>query len=214
MCFHCIVSVKRLRRAQSPNIQKLLEGKIIVYLFRITADLHICLDIGVEKAFPGRQENSGGIAAGAVQQPAVKLEQQRNQSTSLGQFIEHTKRDVWGFINILVHLAFSASIVFSLPSTTYKFLRFNQFSQSACFEQRTALCGVIFLLFQRCEAYQSKSLISQFSQINAIKQLYELLQCSGQHTGLQIPQTSVRIRIGALLQLFPKLYIRCSFILI
>ncbi|CAL6073599.1 Hypothetical_protein [Hexamita inflata] len=105
MCFHCIVSVKRLRRAQSPNIQKLLEGKIIVYLFRITADLHICLDIGVEKAFPGRQENSGGIAAGAVQQPAVKLEQQRNQSTSLGQFIEHTKRDVWGFINILVHLA-------------------------------------------------------------------------------------------------------------
>ncbi|CAL6073601.1 Hypothetical_protein [Hexamita inflata] len=46
-----------------------------------------------------------GNCSRAVQQPAVKLEQQRNQSTSLGQFIEHTKRDVWGFINILVHLA-------------------------------------------------------------------------------------------------------------
>ncbi|CAL6004483.1 Hypothetical_protein [Hexamita inflata] len=105
MCFHSIISAKRLRRAQSPNIQKLLEGKIIVYLFRNTADSRIRSDISIEKAFPGRQENSGGIAAGAVQQPAVKLEQQRNQSTSLGQFIEHTKRDVWGFINILVHLA-------------------------------------------------------------------------------------------------------------
>ncbi|CAL6014465.1 Hypothetical_protein [Hexamita inflata] len=53
---------KRLWRAQSPNIQKQLEGKIIVYLFRNTADSRIRSDISIEKAFRARLDNSGGIA--------------------------------------------------------------------------------------------------------------------------------------------------------
>ncbi|CAL6073585.1 Hypothetical_protein [Hexamita inflata] len=108
MCFHCIVSVKRLRLVSNLQISRNCQRRQNNCIFAQNHSRFTHLPrYHVEKAFQAPR-NSGELQLGS-QQPAVKLEQQRNQSYITGQFIEHTKRDVWGFhINILVHLLFSA----------------------------------------------------------------------------------------------------------
>ncbi|CAL6089185.1 Hypothetical_protein [Hexamita inflata] len=105
LCVFIVLSAETAAASRSQIIQKQLEGKTIVYLQKHGRCIHLrkYKDIQVIRTRRGRLR--GLTAADERRGPLLSKEQLRNQSTSLGQFIEHTKRDVWGFINILVHLA-------------------------------------------------------------------------------------------------------------
>ncbi|CAL6073581.1 Hypothetical_protein [Hexamita inflata] len=76
--------------------------------------LYICLESqpiytfaqisALKRRSQGAKKTLGNSASRAAARCQARIITQLIYIT-LGQFIEHTKRDVWGFINILVHLA-------------------------------------------------------------------------------------------------------------